>query len=46
MTISLVPVILGKGIPLFDQVPNVKLQLLSSMAFGNGLVQARYRVLK
>ena len=46
MTVSLVPVILGNGIPLFDQVPKIKLQLLSSMAFDNGLVQIRYRVLR
>ncbi len=46
MIISQAPVILGKGIPLFDQVPKVRLQLLSSMAFDNGLVQTRYRVLR
>jgi dihydrofolate reductase len=44
MTISLVPVILGAGTPLFAGVERSRqFELVSSEAFGDGLVQLRYR---
>lgn len=43
LTVSIVPVLLGAGIPLFgDGVPEKTLSLQSSRAFGSGLVQLRY----
>lgn len=44
--LSIVPVLLGKGIRLFtDSFPEQSLQLLSSRSFTSGLVQLHYRVL-
>jgi len=41
--VSLVPVVLGDGIPLFGQQgPRERLTLASSRAFANGLVQVTY----
>lgn len=43
LTVSLVPVLLGEGIPLFGEgVPEAKLTLQSCRAFEAGLVQLRY----
>lgn len=43
MTLSIIPTLLGAGIPLFgDGVPEQRLVLESSQAFGSGLVQLRY----
>jgi dihydrofolate reductase len=42
--VSFVPVLLGAGIPLFDGPgPAESLKLLGSRAYGNGIVQLRYR---
>jgi dihydrofolate reductase len=47
LTLTRVPVILGKGIPLFDgTVPEVALALEESRAFPSGLVTSTYRVLR
>lgn len=44
LTISIIPVLLGGGVPLFaaDRFPERKLRLLSSQAFDSGLVQLTY----
>jgi dihydrofolate reductase len=45
LTLSLVPVLLGEGIPLFARIGwDVRLDLTSSRAFESGLVQIEYRV--
>lgn len=45
LTLSVIPVILGSGIPLFEQgLPEVSLAVEESRAFPSGLVQTRYRV--
>jgi dihydrofolate reductase len=45
LTLSIVPVLLGDGIPLFDaSVPTQRLRLASSASFPSGLVQLRYDV--
>lgn len=45
LTISVIPVILGRGIRLFgDALPNHDLVLEQSLSFPSGLVQSRYRV--
>ena len=45
LTISIVPVLLGEGIPLFRRHgPDVALELVGSRAFDSGLVQVAYRV--
>jgi len=46
LTLSWVPIIIGSGIPLFDDtLPDTQLQLVSSRAFPSGLLQTVYRVL-
>ena len=43
LTISIIPVILGKGIPLFSQLANEsRHNFISSTAYPNGLVQLSY----
>ncbi len=45
MTITLIPILLGEGIPLFGPTErDVPLQLLSSRSWANGFVQNQYRV--
>ena len=45
LTLSIVPIVLGEGIPLFDaSVPTRRLRLAGSQAFPSGLVQLRYDV--
>ena len=45
MTITVLPVLLGDGIPLFGPLPgDVRLRLLSSKAFPNGFVQGKWGV--
>ncbi|MBX3201615.1 MAG: dihydrofolate reductase [Labilithrix sp.] len=45
LTISVIPVILGRGIRLFgDALPRRDLVLEENLAFPSGLVQSRYRV--
>jgi dihydrofolate reductase len=41
--VTMVPVVLGSGKPLFDRrVPGSRLQLLGTTTFGNGMVELRY----
>ena len=45
LTLSIVPIVLGEGIPLFDaSVSTRRLRLAGSQAFPSGLVQLRYDV--
>ena len=45
MIITVIPVLIGEGIPLFGSLEkDVKLQLVKSQAYANGFVQNRYRV--
>ena len=45
MTITLIPVLLGKGKPLFGPAnQDIKLEEAEAVAFANDLVQLRYRV--
>ena len=45
MTITLAPILLGEGIPLFDKtVKNIKLENAAVIAYANDFVQTRYRV--
>jgi dihydrofolate reductase len=42
--VSVIPVLLGAGIPLFDGPgPFEELRLVSSRAYDSGIVQLRYR---
>jgi dihydrofolate reductase len=43
VTLSIIPVLLGEGVPLFGGVPEIDLELASSSTFPSGLVQLRYR---
>lgn len=46
ITITRIPVLLGKGIPLFSQLGGeLNLSLIDSSASDNGFVQSRYQVL-
>lgn len=46
MIITLVPVLIGGGIPLFGSLPHdVKLKQIKTRRFKDGLVQCRYRVI-
>lgn len=44
LTISQIPVLLGRGLPLFTEGVEQGLTLLESRAFPSGLVQSRWRV--
>lgn len=47
ITITTIPVLIGQGIPLFGPLDaDVKLELLESRVFEDGLVQSRYAVVK
>ncbi|MEX1189291.1 MAG: dihydrofolate reductase family protein [Bacteroidia bacterium] len=44
LIVSIIPVILGAGTPLFSEgIPEKKLQLISSKNFESGLLQAHYK---
>lgn len=47
ITITIIPILLGKGKPLFGPLPaDMELELVESKAFDFGFVQSKYRVLK
>jgi dihydrofolate reductase len=43
LTLSVLPILLGEGIPLFGASAERRFQLLSSSSFPSGLVQSKYR---
>jgi len=46
MTITRIPVLIGRGIPLFGPVPHdIRLQHVETRTYANGLVQSTYDVL-
>jgi dihydrofolate reductase len=46
MTITRIPLLIGEGIPLFDNMGHdIKLQHIATKTYGNGFVQSRYRVM-
>jgi dihydrofolate reductase len=47
LTVTIIPVLIGAGRPLFGAIPNdVRLAHLSTQAYDFGFVQHRYRVIK
>jgi len=47
MTITTIPILIGEGLPLFGKLEqDVKLKLIRSESFKNGLVQNKYEVLR
>lgn len=46
ITLTLVPVLLGTGIPLFGGTDRKRLSLVSTQELGAGMVQLRYRFLR
>ncbi|WP_417462779.1 dihydrofolate reductase family protein [Kordiimonas sp.] len=47
ITLTLIPILIGKGIRLFGEIEgDVDLKLLSSQSYGSGLVMNRYEVTK
>jgi len=47
MTLTTIPVLIGEGIPLFGSLEkDIKLRLLESRSWDNGLVQSKYQVLR
>lgn len=47
MIITRIPILLGRGIPLFSGFDyEIKLELLSAIDFGDGFTQNKFRVLK
>ena len=45
MTITLIPILIGEGLPLFGATDkDIKLKLVNSTAFENGFVQNKYKV--
>lgn len=46
MTLSVIPVLLGSGIPLFQEIgQEISCRLLSSQGYPSGLVQLRYEII-
>ena len=47
LAITLVPILIGQGIPLFGEIADdIDMQLISSTAFPSGLIHHRYRIAK
>lgn len=47
MTLTIIPVLLGEGIPLFGHLDSdIKLKLLKFRSWANGFTQSKYQVLK
>lgn len=46
MTITIIPVLIGEGLPLFGALDkDIPLQLIEASSFSNGFVQKKYKVL-
>jgi dihydrofolate reductase len=47
LIITKIPILIGSGIPLFGELPqDIKLRLLETCQFDNGIVQSKYEVLE
>lgn len=47
MTLSIIPIVLGSGLPLFHAIgKEIPCRLISSQAYQSGLVQQRYEIIK
>jgi len=46
MTISIIPILLGSGIPLFNNKKGIDCGLISSQSYASGLVQLHYQLHK
>ena len=47
MTITVIPVLIGEGLPLFGKIKkDIKLKLLESKSWKNGFAQSKYEVLE
>ena len=47
ITLTIIPVLIGAGIPLFGFLEkDIRLALLESRSWANGMVQSKYRVIK
>jgi len=47
MTLSIIPIVLGSGLPLFHTIgKEIPCRLISSQAYQSGLVQQRYEIIK
>ncbi len=45
LTISRIPILIGRGIPLFGELENdIELQHIETNSFSNGIVQSMYRI--
>jgi dihydrofolate reductase len=44
LILTVVPVVLGDGKPLFDRPPNASFALLGTRAFSNGMAELHYRL--
>lgn len=44
LVLTVVPVVIGEGKPVFDRPPKASLELLGTRAFANGMVELRYRL--
>lgn len=44
ITVTVAPIILGRGIPLFKSIPRIELRHLSTQTFDNGMVQLKYEI--
>ena len=45
MTITIIPILIGEGLPLFGKLDkDVKLELIKSESFKNGFVQSKYKL--
>lgn len=45
LTVTIIPVLLGEGIPLFDNIgKEIKLKLMEINSASNGFVQVRYLI--
>ena len=47
MTLTIIPILIGKGIPLFGELENdLRLRHIETRSWHNGFVQSKYQVLK
>jgi len=44
ITVTVAPIVLGRGIPLFGDLPKTRMRLLGAETLDNGMVQLRYEI--